>query len=390
MNRVASSTLPVVALTHPGMKGKNNEDRYGVTAFQIPGSEPTPVLLAILSDGIGGHRAGEVASAMAVDAITEYAAESDGKYPPQILQEAIHQASQKIRDLSQENSDYQGMGATCACVWITKDRLYTATVGDSRIYLMRGSVIEQLSTDHTWIKEALDRGLIQPDQVEGHPNAHVIRRYLGSPTPPEVDFRMQLAAGEDDAQAVANQGAELLAGDHILLCSDGLTDLVKDEEILGAYLSMPQAETAQYLVNLANQRGGHDNITLVSIELPPEPTIQMIIPPIPTKRKRFLNAPVLAGGCLGVILLGVIVGGVLGGWFLNWLPLPTQPTLTVTITLTLPQQATLPADVLPGTTATLPVTPTSALRVTPSPTMTPWRMQTATAPLPVVTVTATR
>jgi protein phosphatase len=166
------------------MKGKNNEDRFGVSAFRTPTQPPVPVLFAILSDGIGGNRAGEVASELAVNLISQHAAESDGKNPPQIMEEAIHRASEQIRQQAQEKLEQQGMGATCACVWIAGDRLYTATVGDSRIYLMRGEIIYQLSIDHTWIQEALERGLIQPDQVTGHPNAHVIRRYLGSPAAP--------------------------------------------------------------------------------------------------------------------------------------------------------------------------------------------------------------
>ena len=188
--------LPVAALTHPGMKGKNNEDRFGVSAFRLPTQPPTPVLLAILSDGIGGHRAGEVASELAVNTIIHYAANSDGKDPRQILQEAITYASQAIQQQAQQNSEQAGMGATCACAWITGEYLITATIGDSRIYLMRGEEIHQISTDHTWIQEALERGILQPDQVTGHPNAHVIRRYLGSPNPPEVDFRIRLPDGE--------------------------------------------------------------------------------------------------------------------------------------------------------------------------------------------------
>src|SRR5699024_1984597 len=94
-----------------------------------------------------------------------------------------------------------------------------------------GSTIQQLSVDHTWIQEALDRGLIQQEEAEGHPNAHVIRRYLGSPTPPEVDFRLRTDGLQGETQLPNGQGLKLLPGDGLLLCSDGLTDLVTDEEI---------------------------------------------------------------------------------------------------------------------------------------------------------------
>jgi PPM family protein phosphatase len=227
MDRVEKTHLPVAALTHPGMKGKNNEDRFGVTAFRTRTRPAIPVLLAVLSDGIGGHRAGEVASELAVNVISQFAANSDGRNPARILEEAIHLASQTIYQQAQESVEQHGMGATCACAWVADDKLFTATVGDSRIYLLRGSLIHQLTTDHTWIQEALEKGLLQPDQIEGHPNAHVIRRYLGSPTPPEVDFRIRMVNGKNEIPM--NQGLALLPGDLLLLCSDGLTDLVDDE-----------------------------------------------------------------------------------------------------------------------------------------------------------------
>jgi protein phosphatase len=244
MIRVEKTHLPVAALTHPGMKGKNNEDRFGVSAFRTQAQPPVPVLLAVLSDGIGGNRAGEVASELAVNLIIHHAAESDGKNPPQIMEEAIHTASEQIRMQAQERPEQHGMGATCACVWIAGDRLYTATVGDSRIYLMRGEAIYQLSVDHTWIQEALERGLIQSDQINGHPNAHVIRRYLGSPVLPEVDFRLRMlenggpTSDETPAQASQNQGMRLQTNDRLLLCSDGLTDLVSGDEIRDAFRQM--------------------------------------------------------------------------------------------------------------------------------------------------------
>ncbi len=400
MIRVEKTALPVLALTHPGMKGKNNEDNYGVSAFMTGDQPAVPVLLAVLCDGIGGHRAGEVASRMAVDTISNYVAESDGRNPPRILQEAIHQASQLIQAQAQSNSEQQGMGTTCACAWIMGDRLFTATVGDSRIYLMRGNRIIQLSTDHTWIQEALERGLLQPEQAVSHPNAHVIRRYLGSPGLPEVDFRIRLNEKESDSAAVSNQGMQLLPGDRLLICSDGLTDLVQNEEIMGAFLEMPQEEAGQRLIDLANERGGHDNITLIGIHIPPilEET-QRIVTAAPRARRSMARS--LAWGCLGVVVLGVLAGGFLGGYFLRYLP--ATPTPRVTLTLTIPVQATLPArpsGTLPTVTITLPpihsptpmrtqtlpgATATSTPELLPS--VTPWPKNTATQPLPVVTVT---
>lgn len=385
MIQVEKTHLPVAALTHPGMKGKNNEDRFGVSAFRTNTQPPLPVLLAVLSDGIGGNRAGEVASELAVNQIIHYAADSDGQNPPQILEAAIHLASQQIFTQANENPEQHGMGATCACVWIAGERLYTATVGDSRIYLMRGEAIEQLSTDHTWIQEALERGLIQPDEVSGHPNAHVIRRYLGSPTPPEVDFRIRL--GEADAE-VTHQGLSLLAGDRVLLCSDGLTDLVTPAEIQATFHQHPLEEAGQQLINLANERGGHDNITIVAIQIPEVTEIAAPVP-VPVRSRSLL------AGCIGVIILAVVIGAVAGGWIL--FSGNNQPTVTPTATLTLvptfeplritgtptPTQAfgltPSPQSSLTPTLAPAQILPGSAASITPWPTNTPG--------LPVVTVT---
>lgn len=395
MIRVEKSLLPVVALTHPGMKGKNNEDRYGVSAFRMEAQPPVPILLAVLSDGIGGHRAGEVASELAVDVISQFAAESDGRNPTRILEEAIHLASDTIHQQAQENREQQGMGATCACAWIAGDRLYTATVGDSRIYLMRDEQIFQLSVDHTWIQEALEMGLIQPDQVSGHPNAHVIRRYLGSPTQPEVDFRMRVYEGESDSQSVTNQGMRLLPNDQLLLCSDGLTDLVSGSEILATFREKPMEEAANFLVDLANQRGGHDNITLVAVNIPATANKPIRAVPAAASLSRFLVI-----GCLGAIVLGVLAGGFFGGWILfprDTTPTPTSSTGTArTATVTGPTRTptrTATSRLTQSPAPTGPViplevpspTPTRRLNLT-GPSLTPWPTNTPSTPLPVVTV----
>src|SRR5512146_2059233 len=228
MIRIARAHLNVEAQTHAGMAGKNNEDRYAVASFVLDKDDRVPVLLAVLSDGIGGHRAGEVAAELAVERISQIVAKSSGKKPLETLSAAIAQASNEIYTQAQTNLERRGMGATCACAWIINDRLYTATVGDSRIYLIRDGVIQQVTTDHTWIQEALDKGVLKPEEAHGHPNAHVIRRYLGSPTPPKVDFRLRLDGHENDMRASSNQGTQLLERDQLVLCSDGLTDLVSD------------------------------------------------------------------------------------------------------------------------------------------------------------------
>jgi protein phosphatase len=178
--------------------------------------------------------------------------------------------------------------------------LFTATIGDSRIYLLRQEQIHQLSTDHTWIQEALLSGLITPEQVKGHPNVHVIRRYLGSPTPPSVDFRLQLTGLDDDVHAEANQGTLLHPGDFLILCTDGLSDLVEGREIQAAYLEQPMDAAGQALIELANERGGHDNITLISIAVPA---------PVAQPAKARFPWRLVMVGCATLALLAVLVVG---------------------------------------------------------------------------------
>jgi len=245
-----------------------------------------------------------------------------------VIETGIHRASNAIYAESQKDNGKQGMAATVAVTWMIGHRLFTATVGDSRIYLIRGNRIQQLNTDHTWIQEALDNNILTPDQVEGHPNRHVIRRYLGGPTPPEVDFRMRLTQGqgENDQQSKQNQGVALQTGDRMLLTSDGLTDLVNDPEILAAF-DVDANQAVENLIDLANQRGGHDNITIISFEIPDG--MQAI------NKKR---SPVPAGCLISALLVAAVAILVVGYlWFqknsinLGFLNRTTEPAAQFTL-----------------------------------------------------------
>lgn len=412
MIRVEQSHLPVSALSHPGMAGKSNEDRYAVSAYHLSEDNATPALLAVLSDGIGGHRAGEVAAEIAVNQISENLAASDGRLPLASLRESIQAASQGILTAAKTDARMFGMGATCAVAWIIGRRLYTATVGDSRIYLVRGQNILQLSTDHTWIQEALESGILQPEQVQNHPNAHVIRRFLGSPTPPDVDVRMRLLGGESDTQAEANQGLPLMPDDMLLLCSDGLTDVVAPGEIYSTLRALPIERAAQTLIDLACSRNASDNITVIAIQVPEtfEPAFleprgsgsavsTRPLPPdlhdlmengAPQKAKpKRVSAWRKALRGLLVVLLAALITIVLliGAWLTGdrRLPSPTPRTSPVAVTLPATQaipglNATVqPGGPQPGTQATpQPGTPAgSAVTAQPgAATLTPWPTNT--------------
>jgi protein phosphatase len=283
------------------MKGKNNEDRFAVSAHHLGQEDRTPSLLAVICDGIGGHRAGEVAAEMAVETISRTVADSDGKQPLAILAQAFSNANQVIREQATSDVAQRGMGATCVCAWVIGFRLYTASLGDSRLYFTRGDTIRQVTTDHTWIQEAIDFGALTPEQAVGHPNAHVIRRYVGAQSPMAPDLRLRLQPDETDEQSEANQGMRLLPGDCLLLCSDGLTDLVTKEEILSTLRSRERQAALDYLVDLANSRGGHDNITVIVLEMPPDENLTV---PLKTKmRAEKARRRQRIRGCLEILLL---------------------------------------------------------------------------------------
>jgi len=372
----------VAAITHPGMRGKNNEDRYGVSAYILDQEKQIPSVLAIVADGIGGHRAGEVAAQMAVDMISQVVAASDGSEPVETLKDAVIQASEAIRSQAASDPTKRGMGATCICAWVIDDRLYTASVGDSRLYLLRNKAIRRLSIDHTWIQEALEAGAINPEQVKGHPNAHVIRRYLGSPQQVVPDIRLRLSTAESDVDAEGNQGLRLLPDDILFLCSDGLHDLVEDAEIQEVMSKGRLEEGMETLVNMANERGGHDNITIVSLQMPKVGSTQVFPAPTITKTDRVVEVPqditqelrpavaatpaastvpaaasrsraqanrlyLVTCGLLAVLLVLTLSALGYAGW------ISTRPTATMTVTA--------------ASTTSPNVTLTSTLRVSPSP-----------------------
>jgi protein phosphatase len=250
------------------MGGKQNEDRLAVSSYRIGEYDATPSVFAIVSDGIGGHRAGDVAAEMAVESISHMVAQSDAGRPVEILDKAIQVTSDAIAAKGKDDTQRLGMGTTCACAWVIGNRLFTASVGDSRIYLLRSASLMQLTVDHTWVQEAVEKGLLDPKEARNHPNVHVIRRYLGSSKTPQADIRLRLAASETDTQSRSNQGLRLLPGDLVLLCTDGLTDVVENAEIEPALRGLGLQSAAQALVDLACARNAKDNITVVMMLVP--------------------------------------------------------------------------------------------------------------------------
>lgn len=212
----------------------------------------------LVADGMGGHAAGEVASGMAAEVVEReaeaaLAARLAGDALEAALVDAIRAADRAIRHRAAREADKAGMGTTLTLAVPDPegDDVVVAHVGDSRAFHLRGGTIHRVTTDHTWVQEQVDRGLLTPEQARRHPNANVITRALGvGPTPLDVDlYRVSLRHG-----------------DVLLLCSDGLTAVLDDDEILAIVEADAAWDTvAGRLIEAANRRGGPDNVTVVVV-----------------------------------------------------------------------------------------------------------------------------
>jgi protein phosphatase len=229
-----------------------NEDS-GRIVWAETGKRGDRGVLAVVADGMGGHQAGEVASRAAVETIELEYPRAKGN-PGQALEEAFRKAHRRIRQLTEGNAAMAGMGTTCTAVAIVGAEAWAAHVGDSRLYLVRGEDIYQLSEDHTQCMEMVRQGLMTLEQARHHEDRSILVRAMGT--------REELAI---------MSWAEPMAvkpGDHFLLCSDGLHDLVADLEMRDAVLGAGPEEACRKLVTMARERGGYDNITVAVVAIP--------------------------------------------------------------------------------------------------------------------------
>jgi PPM family protein phosphatase len=201
---------------------------------------------------MGGHAAGEVASRLAVEVVARVYYDHAGE-PQPALSEALVAANHAIYAAARRDASLHGMGTTCTALALRQGAAFLAHVGDSRLYLVRGGEIYQLSEDHSAVAEMLRRGLLSAQEAREHAERNVILRALG--THAEVNV------------TTWEQGFPVRAGDCFLLCSDGLSDLVADEEIRHAVESAEAAQSCARLIALARERGGHDNITVALLSL---------------------------------------------------------------------------------------------------------------------------
>mgnify|MGYP001430234102 CR=1 FL=1 len=206
--------------------------------------------LCVVCDGMGGHAAGREAAELALSAIFETFDHAPAGTPPAaVLRSAIEEASRRIHTMRTSEIALGRPGSTVVCVLMHADGTEVAHVGDSRAYLVHEGQISRLTRDHSVVQEMVDRGLLTPQQAAHHPDANRITRALGMADEIQVEVR--------------TVPVPHVAGDAFVLCSDGLSDLVDDAEILEIVGNEPAAQAVGKLVDLANARGGHDNVTVI-------------------------------------------------------------------------------------------------------------------------------
>lgn len=235
--------------SHKGMVREINEDYYSSIT-------ESPVFNAafIIADGMGGHSAGEVASKMAVEYINEKMKEngeslSKGKIK-EFIANVIHESNKIIYEKSSVPGPCAGMGTTLAIAIFLLDKLYMGHVGDSRIYIMRDGQIKQLTTDHSYVEELIKNGSLLRTEADKHPKKNIITRAIGCFEDIEADISVY----------------DMLENDVFMLCTDGLTNMLTDEEILTVVNENHDPDIAcDKLIDLANIKGGKDNITVAII-----------------------------------------------------------------------------------------------------------------------------
>lgn len=252
-------SVSVYGLTDMGKVRTNNEDAFLIANLHDAASAATPtgvanfeagehaVILAV-SDGMGGADAGEVASALVVESLRRAMSESEGKLAwDELTKQAVQRANHEVWSASRAPGR-RGMGATVTAVCVQGAHAHIAEVGDSRAYLLRGGRIRQVTRDQSFVQYLVDAGALKPEEAANYPMKNVVLQAMGQK--PDV----QVALGR----------LELRRGDKLLLCSDGLSGKLQSEEMLAKVQQSPTLEAAcQGLIDLANERGGDDNITVI-------------------------------------------------------------------------------------------------------------------------------
>ncbi len=257
--------LNVVVLSDLGNVRTNNEDMGMFYKIADENVIREKGYLLLVADGMGGHNAGEVASKMAVEIISEeYFKKNGNDNTEQTLSKAFNTANKKIFDMASTNDSYRGMGTTCTALVVIGQKIYYAHAGDSRAYLYKNKSITRLTEDHTYVQELVKSGDIRPEEVDTHPQRNILTNAMGTKASLRVDTGKSPAAFDQN--------------DRLLLCSDGLYDYLSDDELRDALYYESLQDAADYLVAEAKRRGGKDNITVIlaeNAEVPKETELKL-------------------------------------------------------------------------------------------------------------------
>ena len=229
----------VYQATNVGKVRKNNEDSLIVIEPKI----------FVVADGMGGQAAGEVASKTLVDTVKNFLPPIPEPLDEEILTKSILKANAQILKMAQENKSYRGMGTTATILHIYKNRAYYAHIGDSRLYRVRNKNLEQITEDHSYVETLVRRGELTPEEARVHPMKNILTQ----------------AVGADENISVDSGNLRLDTEDVFLLCTDGLTNMVTDEDILKILIE--SENPADDLIQAALNGGGHDNISVIVVKV---------------------------------------------------------------------------------------------------------------------------
>ncbi len=238
--------MKTFSITDIGQHREMNQD-FVYSSEKPVGNLPN---LFIVADGMGGHNAGDYASKYTVETMVDVITKSDLTEPIALLEEAIQTANIKLMERARENETMRGMGTTVVALAIYDTRLYIANVGDSRLYVVNQN-IQQITKDHSLVEEMVRMGEMDKETAKEHPDKNIITRAIGAIADVSIDF-FEVEIEEDD---------------QILMCSDGLTNMIHDNEIRRIIISQRDiVEKAEQLVAAANKHGGKDNISVIVVE----------------------------------------------------------------------------------------------------------------------------
>lgn len=239
--------MKAYAVTDIGLVRTNNQD-YAFAQTERVGNFPN---LFVVADGMGGHKAGDLASRIATETVVETIQEKSGSNTIQVMVNAVQAANEHVLEKARESEDYSGMGTTIVLATIMERMLYVANVGDSRLYVINGNEIEQITRDHSLVEEMVVNGQIARSEARTHEKKNIITRAVGGSEKLMADYF----------------DVRLREGDRVLMCTDGLSNMLDDEEIRNIVTQEKDIQdAAEHLIRAAKLQGGKDNIGIVLIE----------------------------------------------------------------------------------------------------------------------------